>query len=397
MQQLNLNDTQNLLKAIQELSSLHDFNSFSVNTLTIIDRLIPSDIPVFHIYYFRLNQFLYTMPPGYTPLSPELEDVPRRYWQEHPITQNMPLTLTGAYKISDFISEKSFHYLEGLYHQFLRVLDCEEEMVMFFPKILPNSKLPKIRSQIKSIDDLAEEREAESTIPDNPDMFGISLNRSKRNFTERDRLVFNLLRPHLFQAYSNAQYYNQLQQNLTQLQKSFDLSGMIFLDGMGQVKLITSQAANWLQFYFPSHKNVRELPEQLHSWVKHQLSQLEGVYNLPFACLPLHIQQDDRQLIISLIIDQPGEQYILLLAEEQVLSLLAALELIGLSKREAEVLFWLIQGKDNRAIALEIRINYSTVRKHLENIYRKLKVKSQSEAIATALEKVGCLSSTAIV
>jgi DNA-binding CsgD family transcriptional regulator len=62
-----------------------------------------------------------------------------------------------------------------------------------------------------------------------------------------------------------------------------------------------------------------------------------------------------------------------------------------LSEREAEVLFWLIQGTDNRAIAIEIRMSYNTVRKHLENIYCKLKVKSQLEAIATALEKFVCL------
>jgi DNA-binding CsgD family transcriptional regulator len=80
-----------------------------------------------------------------------------------------------------------------------------------------------------------------------------------------------------------------------------------------------------------------------------------------------------------------------------VLSLLASLELIGLSKREAEVLFWIIKGKDTKAIALEMRINYSTVRKHLENIYRKLEVQSRTEAISIALEKVGCLSSPGIV
>jgi DNA-binding CsgD family transcriptional regulator len=392
MQQLIWNDTQNLVNAIQEISSLHDFNSFSVNTLTIIDRLIPSDTPVFHVYDFQSFQVLYTLLPGYSDLSPEMQDVPRRHWQEHPILQNMPLTLTGAYTISDFIDRKSFHRLEGVYQQFFRVMDCEDEMVMFFPKIMLNTQLPKIRSHIKPIDDLAGKREAEIRKQENPDMFGISLNRSKRNFTERDRLVFNLLRPHLFQAYNNAQHYHQLQQNLTQLQQSLDRSGMIFLDGMGQVKLITSQAVRWLQSYFPSHNNVRELPEQLQSWLKYQLSQLEGVYNLPSACLPLHIQQGDRQLIISLIIDQSGEQYILLLAEEQLLSLLAALELIGLSKREAEILFWLIQGKDTKAIALEIGVSYSTVRKHLENIYRKLEVKNQSDAIVTALEKVGCLS-----
>jgi hypothetical protein len=99
----------------------------------------------------------------------------------------------------------------------------------------------------------------------------IALNRSQRNFTERDRLILNLLCPHLFQAFGNAQRYHQLQQNVTQLQQSLDRSGVICLDETGQVKLMTSQVATWLQSYFPSHRNGNELPEKLHSWVKHQL------------------------------------------------------------------------------------------------------------------------------
>jgi DNA-binding NarL/FixJ family response regulator len=36
-------------------------------------------------------------------------------------------------------------------------------------------------------------------------------------------------------------------------------------------------------------------------------------------------------------------------------------------------------------------LSLGTVRKHLENIYRKLDVQSQSEAIAYAIEKLGLL------
>jgi len=89
--------------------------------------------------------------------------------------------------------------------------------------------------------------------------------------------------------------------------------------------------------------------------------------------------------------------YLLLLTEEQVLSLLTALELLGLSRREAEVLFWIIQGRGNKAIALQLSIHVSTVRKHLENIYRKLDVQSRTEAIALALEKSGCLQSLPLI
>jgi ABC-type phosphate transport system auxiliary subunit len=48
------------------------------------------------------------------------------------------------------------------------------------------------------------------------------------------------------------QQFQQLQQQLSQLQETLDRSGVIFLDSLGKVQLMTSQAAQWLQSYFPS-------------------------------------------------------------------------------------------------------------------------------------------------
>jgi DNA-binding CsgD family transcriptional regulator len=53
----------------------------------------------------------------------------------------------------------------------------------------------------------------------------------------------------------------------------------------------------------------------------------------------------------------------------------------------------MMQGKNNKAIAAQLDINVSTVRKHLENIYYKLGVQSRTEAIAKALEKIGFTNS----
>jgi DNA-binding CsgD family transcriptional regulator len=46
-------------------------------------------------------------------------------------------------------------------------------------------------------------------------------------------------------------------------------------------------------------------------------------------------------------------------------------------------------GKDNKTIAEAMGITVSTVRKHLENLYRKLNVTSRSEAIAQTLSQLG--------
>ncbi len=367
---LTFQDTKKLLIAIQKLYALQDLSSFGRSTLAILDQLIPSEVPQFCLTNLQTRTISHTFLPSYPGLTPEMEKIPQRYWREHPIVQNMPRTLQGAYKISDFITPAKLHQLEGLYHQFLRVMHCEEQMTLFLPP-----------SQSQRYD-------AETCVT-------IALHRSQRSFTERDRFILNLLRPHLLQAYYNVQQYHQTQQSLSQLHQSLNPLGLVILNGSGQIQWITPLAEQWLQTYFVTFTPGAQLPNHLWAWLRHQLSRLtnDALLTPP---LPLRIEQGDKQLVIRLVIEQIGERYLLLL-EEQTLSWLNSLELLGLSHREAEVLFWVIRGKDNLAIAHQLGLQLSTVRKHLENIYRKLNVQSRAEAIAQAVEKLGILNSPPLV
>jgi DNA-binding NarL/FixJ family response regulator len=58
----------------------------------------------------------------------------------------------------------------------------------------------------------------------------------------------------------------------------------------------------------------------------------------------------------------------------------------SLSKREIEVLDQLSQGLDYNEIAENLFISPSTVRKHIENIYRKLQVNNKMRAVKKALK-----------
>jgi len=59
----------------------------------------------------------------------------------------------------------------------------------------------------------------------------------------------------------------------------------------------------------------------------------------------------------------------------------------SLSDREREVLKMLTEGAENKAISASLGITVTTVEKHLENIYRKLEVKSRTEAIHWWVER----------
>ena len=56
-----------------------------------------------------------------------------------------------------------------------------------------------------------------------------------------------------------------------------------------------------------------------------------------------------------------------------------------LSPREKEVLAHLVKGKSYKMIASELDVCYDTIRMHIKSIYQKLRVSSQSGAVAVAV------------
>ncbi len=65
------------------------------------------------------------------------------------------------------------------------------------------------------------------------------------------------------------------------------------------------------------------------------------------------------------------------------------LEALGLTPREAEVLFWVARGKTNDEIGIVLGIGLTTVKKHLESTFAKLGVENRTSAAAMALERMG--------
>ena len=109
METLTINDVQQLNQCIQTLYTLHDLNTFGVRALSIVDRLVPSEIPSFNSTHIPTRQmsasFLHNA--NATDFSTlELQQVIDRHFGEHPIVQHMSQTFEGAYKISDFVTQE---------------------------------------------------------------------------------------------------------------------------------------------------------------------------------------------------------------------------------------------------------------------------------------------------
>ena len=58
-----------------------------------------------------------------------------------------------------------------------------------------------------------------------------------------------------------------------------------------------------------------------------------------------------------------------------------------LSRREQEILPYLLEGNTNKMIAVKLSLSENTVKTHIKNIYSKLEVRSRNELLHLVLEK----------
>ena len=65
------------------------------------------------------------------------------------------------------------------------------------------------------------------------------------------------------------------------------------------------------------------------------------------------------------------------------------LEQLGLTPREADILFWAAQGKTNAEIAIIFDLSPATVKKHLEHIFEKTGTENRQSAALRAIEVLG--------
>jgi DNA-binding CsgD family transcriptional regulator len=85
----------------------------------------------------------------------------------------------------------------------------------------------------------------------------------------------------------------------------------------------------------------------------------------------------------------PGASHdLLLLQVERPSADLGRLKLLGLTRREAEVLAWVAQGKTNAEVAKILAMSSRTVQKHMEPVMAKLGVENRTGATRVALRAV---------
>jgi DNA-binding NarL/FixJ family response regulator len=143
-----------------------------------------------------------------------------------------------------------------------------------------------------------------------------------------------------------------------QLRESLDRA-VVLVDSAGRVVFSTRLAEDLLHKHFPARPAGR-LPETARLLEKFELRSFTESGRSDLAMLML-VERGDP----------PGP---------------AALVRLGLTPREAEVLYWIAQGKSNPDIATILGSSVRTVHKHVEHIFQKLGVETRNAATLSALE-----------
>lgn len=337
---------------IDELNVATGVATFSRRLLRLLQPLVPYDIATYNEIDPHAGQITVLAEPAES-LPDGGEQLFMAHAAEHPILlHTREHREQRAMKLSDFLSQRQLHQ-RGIYREFFGPLGIEHQMVVTLPAAPPL-------------------------------VIGVALNRGRGDFSERERRLLNLLRPHVERAHGNALAWTRLGQTLRALERALELEGcgVVLVAKRSEQPALSARAVRWLEEYC-DHQARRSapLPDVVTAWLRRQRDP-DAETLLAGGRTPLVVQRGFRRLRLQFL---PG-------SDADGLDLILLRELCGgaatappLTPREREVLRHLSEGCSDRQIAEALGISRRTVQKHVEHLLAKLRVSSRTAAAAWAL------------
>jgi DNA-binding NarL/FixJ family response regulator len=276
---------------------------------------------------------------------------------DHPVVEYVGRTRDGRAKaISDFLTPAQFHS-RGLYRELFQPMGIEDQLSI---AMVGGSGL----------------------------MIGLSFNRARRGFSERDRQILNLLRPHVLQAYINCREIHQLR-NTSDARRGTVIDqlpiGLLCVEKRGRIIWSTEMARRLLStHYHDAVESIHGLPNVVRLWLKKNMSPVSSI-RIPKQLLARRRGVEMRIRFCPL----KDGQAILLFQENLIAAPRLSLEQYAFTKREQQVLSHIVKGNTAAEAAEEFSISPRTVQKHLERIFKKLGVTSLAAACVKVLGSSG--------
>jgi DNA-binding CsgD family transcriptional regulator len=330
------------LDLVGEAYGFDDLAEYRQGILEVITRVVPCD----RVGYNEITpdeSFAITVPEFDRSLITQFAQL----IYQNPLIERYEQTRDGRpYRISDLVDQQTFHSLE-LYQQFYRPLGIEWQVAFTLP-----ARAPLI--------------------------VGIALTRTHEDFTQREVQLLALARPHLMQAYRNAELSSARKAMLAALEQGVDTLGqhIVVLDPHGRLEFATGGARRLLG-------DRRGLPDEIRAWITEH-------HDRRPAAEPLILDIAGNTVLVRLLPNKRTDRRQVLLLENGTGQLsVEALRSLGLTAREAQALRLMALGNAAKQAASEMGIAARTIEKHLQHIYEKLGVRTLSEATATAWAAVG--------
>lgn len=359
MGRLGHRDVRALSRFLLGLYAATDLDAFAGAVVRGLREVIPADRCSFNRLDPVTRQVSWVAAGAEEPKDPSLKKAVVTNMRRHPIAVHVRRTGDRrCLRLSDHTTRASFHR-SPLYNEWYRHIGIEHQLIALFGT-------------------------------DDGQMVGPALSRdSRRDFTDRDRLMGNVLVPHLVNGYQVATRASRLQQEIVFLNQGLESTnaGVILLTDDSRMRLATTKARRRLAEYFgeaPRHPS--RLPGPLRDWVVGFARARIDAEAVAQSWAPFVVKGDGGQLVADLVGEPPHRM--LLLSEEFTGIPVRMLEPLGLTPREAEVLRWVAEGKRDGEIAMILGVSPRTIHHHLERVYRKLGVETRTAAAARAREVV---------
>lgn len=332
VQRLDASDVRRFVDAVTEVGSLSDDLPFPPETLELFGTLIPADgVGYCELDRVERRELLLVGRDCDTGESPG-EATFWRFEPQHPLCAYMRSGGIDAMRISDLLTQREFHRLE-IYTEWFRPLSVEHELEVGLPARAGRSKT-------------------------------FLFDRESGDFTDRDRLVLDLLRPHLIRRYATWTLQRRAASGLAEIAESGASPEVLILDRAGRIAFAQRSVRRLLGEYF-GDRDRAYAPIAVREWAADRNSTDD-----------LIIERSEGQLVVSIAMRDPSGQIVLLLQERPRGPSLAR----RLTPRERVVLDLAGEGKSNAEIGRLLWVQPSTVRKHLEHAYPKLNVHNRTEA-----------------
>jgi DNA-binding CsgD family transcriptional regulator len=331
-------DVRAMLGFVGDLAALETPAEFRAGVLPGLRELVPCEIASYNEIDFEAETMRAAEDPEGAIVEGSVEAFVR-LGHQNPLVARYQRTRDGRpYKWSDLITRRELHETE-LYSLTYARMGVEYQIAFCLPA------------------------PAELII-------AFALNRSARDFSERDRRLLNLIRGPMIQAFRTVERYASVVRRLDALERGLEQGGVgvamlerVGLEGDGPV---------------PRER----LPRKLRDWLRER----SPAAPITGASPPLLLgdPEGSQSAIRFLAARRAGDPDVLLVEPAGELVSVDTLRAAGLTPREAEVLQLVALGRSNPEIARELTLSPRTVQKHLEHVYSKLGASSRVQALLTA-------------